>query len=143
MGDEMFTKWKRMTVEELKAFLIFHNLMAMNHLPYLDDYWRQDPFLHYTPIADWITRDRYCELSRYLHFADNDTPINCPEAVLLYKKCMGGINRRDQPGHQPSQITTIPLRHFPIRILDESHSKDFKRGRCAHYKVHHCRKDTT
>ena len=38
MGDEMFSKWKRMTVEELKAFLGFHILMAMNHFPSLDDY---------------------------------------------------------------------------------------------------------
>ena len=24
------------------------------------------------------------------------TPISCPEAVLLYNKCMGGIDRGDQ-----------------------------------------------
>ena len=69
----MFSKWNRITVDELKAFLGFHILMAMNHLPSLDDYWRRDPLLHYAPIADRITRDRYRELSRYLHFADNDT----------------------------------------------------------------------
>ena len=73
MGNEMFSKWNRITVDELKSFLGFHILMAMNHLPSLDDYWRRDPLLHYAPIADRITRDRYCELSRYLHFADNDT----------------------------------------------------------------------
>lgn len=46
--------------------------MAMNHLPSLYDYWRRDPLLHYAPIDDRITRDRYRELSRYLHFADSD-----------------------------------------------------------------------
>ena len=76
MGDEMFSKWNRMTVEELKAFLGFHILMAMNHLSSLDDYWRRDPLLHYAPIADRITRDRYRELSRYLHFANNDTLVS-------------------------------------------------------------------
>ena len=76
MGNEMFRKWNRMTVDELKAFLGFHILMAMNHLPSLDDYWRRDPLLHYAPIADRITRDRYRELSRYLHFADNDTLVS-------------------------------------------------------------------
>ena len=76
MGDEMFSKWNRMTVEELKAFLGFHILMAMNHLPSLDDYWRRDPLLHYAPIADRITRDRYRELSRYLHFSDNDALVS-------------------------------------------------------------------
>ena len=76
MRDEMFSKWNRMTVEELKAFLGFHILMAMNHLPSLDDYWKRDPLLHYAPIADKITRDRYHELSRYLHFADNDALVS-------------------------------------------------------------------
>ena len=75
MGDEKFCKWNRMTVEELKAFLGFHILMAINHLPSLDDYWRRDPLLNYAPIADRITRDRYRELSRYLHFNDNDTLV--------------------------------------------------------------------
>ena len=73
MGDEDFKKWRRITVQELKAFLGFHILMAINHLPSLDDYWRRDPLLHYAPIADRITRDRFRELSRYLHFADNDS----------------------------------------------------------------------
>ena len=71
MGDEDFKKWRRITVQELKAFLGFHILMAVNHLPSLDDYWRRDPLLHYAPIADRITRDRFRELSRYLHFADD------------------------------------------------------------------------
>ena len=75
MGNVMFSKWSRMTVDELKAFLGFHILMSMNHLPSLDDYWRRDPLLHYAPIADRITRDCYHELSRYLHFANNDTLV--------------------------------------------------------------------
>ena len=28
---------------------------------------------HYSPIADRITRDRYRDISRYLHFVDNST----------------------------------------------------------------------
>ena len=75
LGDEEFSKWRRVTVEELKAFLGFHILMAINHLPSVDDYWRRDPLLHYAPVADRITRDRFRELSRYLHFADNDTLV--------------------------------------------------------------------
>lgn len=75
LGDEKFCKWNWMTVEELKAFLGFHILMAINDLPSLDDYRRRDPLLNYAPIADRITRDRHRELSRYLHFSDNDTLV--------------------------------------------------------------------
>ena len=72
VGDEMFTKWNRMTEEEMKDFLGFYILMPMNHLPFLDDYWRREPLLHYVPVADRITLDRYHELSWYLHFTDSD-----------------------------------------------------------------------
>ena len=75
MGDERYNKWKKVTVEELKAFLGFHILMGIIHLPAVDDYWRRDPLLRYAPIADRITRDRFRELSRYLHFVDNDTLV--------------------------------------------------------------------
>ena len=35
--------------------------------------WRRDPLLRYHPIAGRITRDRFREISRYLHFVDNST----------------------------------------------------------------------
>ena len=47
--------------------------MGIVELPSLDDYWKRDPLLHYAPIADRISRDRFRDLSRYLHFADNAT----------------------------------------------------------------------
>lgn len=46
--------------------------MGINHLPEIRDYWSTDPLLHYSPIADRIARDRFEEISRYLHFADNN-----------------------------------------------------------------------
>ena len=48
MGDEQFNKWTKVTVEELKAFLGFHILIGINHLPAVDDYWRRDPLLRYS-----------------------------------------------------------------------------------------------
>lgn len=52
------------TVEDYRAFIAFHILMAINHLPSIDDYWKKDEFLHYLPIAKRISRDRFRELSR-------------------------------------------------------------------------------
>ncbi len=40
-------------------------------LPSLDDYWSRDPLTHYAPIAMKIPRWRFREISRYLHFVDN------------------------------------------------------------------------
>ena len=73
MGQEKYQSWPKITVEELKAFLGFSVLMSINSLPALKDYWKRDPTYHYAPIASRISRDRFLEVSRYLHFVDNDT----------------------------------------------------------------------
>ena len=73
MGDEKFSRWTQVTVEELRAFFGFAILMSINSLPSIKDYWKRDPLFHYPAIADRITRDRFLEISRYLHFVDNDT----------------------------------------------------------------------
>ena len=75
MGNEKYEKWSKITVDELRAFLGFSVLMGINHLPSLNDYWSRDPRLRYAPVADRITRDRFREISRYLHFVDNDTLV--------------------------------------------------------------------
>ena len=46
--------------------------MGIDQLPSVDDYWSKDPCLHYSPTADRIPRWRFRELSRYLHFVNND-----------------------------------------------------------------------
>ena len=75
MGNDKYEKWSKITVEEVKAFLGFSVLMGINHLPSLNDYWSRDPHLRYAPVADRITRDRFREISRFLHFVDNDTLV--------------------------------------------------------------------
>ena len=72
MGDEQYQSWTPITVEELKAFFGFSILMGVNHLPSLDDCWSRDQRLWYAPIADKIPRWRFREISRDLHFVDND-----------------------------------------------------------------------
>ena len=57
----------------LRAYLGFRVLMGIVRLPALDDYWRTDLYLHYDPIASRITCDRFHDIRRYLHFADNDS----------------------------------------------------------------------
>ena len=51
----------------------FMILMGINRLPEIRDYWCNSEYLHYSPIADRITRDRFEQIARYLNFADNDT----------------------------------------------------------------------
>ena len=71
MSEESFSNWHKISLEELKAYFGFYILMGINRLPSLDDYWKLDSVFHYKPIADRITRQRFREISRYLHFTNN------------------------------------------------------------------------
>ena len=48
-------------------------VMGINRLPEIRDYWAMDDKLHNSFIASCITRDRFEEISRYLHVVDNST----------------------------------------------------------------------
>ncbi len=71
MEPGKFEQWKNISSIESEAYLGFSILIWINSLPSLDDYWSTDPALNYSPIADKISRDRFQEISRYLHFQDN------------------------------------------------------------------------
>ena len=73
---------------ELKAYLGFCILMSIAHIPVLEDYWKRDPVLQYAPIADLISRDRFRDISRYLHFADNSSLI--PHGIPGHD-CLGKV----------------------------------------------------
>ena len=46
-------------------------LMGLYTKPAISDYWRRDAFVNYAPISDRISRDRFYDIHRYLHFADS------------------------------------------------------------------------
>ena len=101
MGEDKYSAWVKITTDELKAYLGFCILMGINHLPALDDYWSTDPMLHYSPVADQITRDRFREISRYLHFVDNAT-----------------LTPRGSPGHDRLGKVRPVLDHLSSHFLD-------------------------
>ena len=57
----------------MKAFLGFLVLMGIQKLPDLYDYWSTDEVLHSFAMASRISRKRFLDLRRFLHFVDNDT----------------------------------------------------------------------
>ena len=71
--DEIFDKFRPISTRDYEAFIGFNILMGINSLPALNDYWKKDSVYHYGPIADKISRERYREIARYLHFVDNST----------------------------------------------------------------------
>lgn len=73
MSEEKYENWKEISTEDIEAYFGFMILMGINSLPSLEDYWKKDPVYHYAPVADCISRDRFLEINRYLHFVDNST----------------------------------------------------------------------
>ena len=73
MGEEKFSTWMKITVQELQAYMGFMVMMGLVKLPSLKDYWKRDEMFHYSPIASRISRDRFHDLHYYLHLVDNAT----------------------------------------------------------------------
>ena len=71
MTAEQYEEWVKISIQDLKAYLGFYILMSLNHLPAIEDYWKVDPCFHYHPVADRISRSRFREITKFLHFADN------------------------------------------------------------------------
>ena len=72
MGEQ-FATWQPITVEELLAYMGFMILMGIVRLPRTEDYWKKNNIYHYTPVANRISRQRFRQLHRFLHFVDNST----------------------------------------------------------------------
>ena len=72
---ESYNKYRPLIQVEIRAYFGFCMVMAINYLPAIDDYWKLDPIYHYSPIAGRISRDRFREIGRYLHFVNNDTLV--------------------------------------------------------------------
>ena len=66
-GDNL---WKT-NKEEIAAYFGFQILMSIVKEPEIRDYWSRDPRLQYHSISSRISRERFEEVTRYLHFVDN------------------------------------------------------------------------
>ena len=75
LGEERYAEWEKISVPELRAYFGFMILMGLYPKPAVRDYWKRDPFVNYPPISERISRDRFYDIGRYLHFADNTTLV--------------------------------------------------------------------
>ncbi len=83
MSPEHFFKFEPITKTDLEAFFGFSILMGINPLPSIHMYWERNSW-HHCLIAERISRDRFEEISRYLHVADNTTLF--PPGSLQYDR---------------------------------------------------------
>ena len=71
MEPAKYNAWVEITLAELKGYIGFCILMGLVQLPELSDYLKSDPYFHYAPLADRISRRRFMEITRYLHITNN------------------------------------------------------------------------
>ena len=60
--------WKDAKEEDICAFFRFCMFVCINSLPPLRHYWSSDPYFHYQPVAGYISRNRFMDIWRFLHF---------------------------------------------------------------------------
>ena len=70
---DKYDTWECVTIEELYAYFGFLVLMGMVNLPSIKDYWRNDIVFNYRPLSSRISRTRFMDIHRFLHFVDNDS----------------------------------------------------------------------
>jgi hypothetical protein len=132
MGQEKFDKWNKVTVDELCAYMGFMLLMGIVHLPSLYDYWKNDEVYHYSPIAGKISRNRFHELHRYLHFVDNSTlsPPGSPDYDRLGKvrPVADILSDRVAAVYEPGRDISIDEAMIPFKGQSNMPLKPVRRG---------------
>ncbi|XP_066585873.1 piggyBac transposable element-derived protein 4-like [Prorops nasuta] len=70
--------WEPVTVNELRVFLALTINMGHIRKSKLENYWSTDPLLSTLIFTTVMCRNRYLQILRYLHFANNDELGNHP-----------------------------------------------------------------
>ena len=98
--------WTTLTIEEFKTWLGLYLLMGIVQQPSLMGYWNQSTLTKTPGIAAVMTRTRFLQILRYLHFVDNESevaklPKDSPDYEKLYKiRDLLNIIRRNIQGAQ-------------------------------------------
>lgn len=67
-------QWLPLTNKEFRVFLATTMLMVHGKKNDIDDYWSNDPLLKNSSVSSCMSRDRYANILRLLHFTDNTLP---------------------------------------------------------------------
>ena len=110
-NNTRLAKWHDVTRQELKAYFGICVVMGINNLPRLAMYWSSDPLIGNTGIQNIMTKNRFEELSQYLHFSNSETEPQRGEENFdrLYKvrSLLSGVLENSQKAYEPSKNLSI------------------------------------
>ena len=114
------TTWET-NLEEVRAYLGFMVVMGVNRLPEIRDYWSVDTKLNNTFISSRITRKRFEEVTRYLHFVDNTTlPLRDEPGFHRLQKVMPiitAMKEKFEGNYNPHPQNSIDEAMIPFKGL--------------------------
>ena len=86
-NESRLQQWRDISKPEFKAYLGICIMMGVAVLPRVADYWSTDPFLENRGIKAVMTKNRFEEISQYLHFNDStrEPAKGTPGYDRLYK----------------------------------------------------------
>ena len=75
MGAVKYDKWEKVELDDLYAYFGIMIMMGLVSLPSIHDYWKRDSLFYCPAVAERMSRDRFLDIHRYLHFTDNSDLI--------------------------------------------------------------------
>jgi len=78
-------QWKPTTRREIKLFLGIALLMGIIKKPNIEFYWSETEIFLTPAFSKLMTRNRFCLLLKFLHFANNDDKSTDRDDDKLYK----------------------------------------------------------
>ena len=96
------------SAEDIAAYLGITLLMGINGRLDLYDYWSMSPKLHCYPIASVISRKRFLEIKRYLHFVDNTSlSFPCCDKLAKIRSVLEAVQNTSLTSYNPHKENSI------------------------------------
>ena len=104
-------KWQDVTAQELCAYFGMCIIMGINSLPRISMYWSSDSFIGNSGIQNVMTKNRFEEISQYIHFNDSsqEPPRGADNYDRLFKvrPILDNILEKIQNVFEPSKNLSI------------------------------------
>lgn len=104
-----------LTVSELKLFLGIVFAMGVKRLPEIRDHWSTDEVLADPYISSKISRNRFEEILRYLHVADNSTTLKSKDKLAKVRPMITALNTSFRAVYNPTDEVSIDEGMTPFK----------------------------
>ena len=104
-----------LTVAELRLFLGIVLAMGVKRLPEIRDHWSTEEVLADPYISSKMSRDRFEEILRYLHVADNATTGNSKDKLAKVRPMITALNASFRAVYNPTEEVSIDEGMTPFK----------------------------